>query len=286
VPGLPVGRRRTGGRARMTAPTGTLIEARGVTVRFGGHTAVDGVDLAVHAGEIVTLIGPNGAGKTTLVRAVLGLVAPESGTIERRAGLRVGYAPQRFHVDGTLPLTVRRFLTLARPASGRDAAGALAEVGLDGFTERPLVALSGGESRRVLLARALLKDPEFLVLDEPSAGVDVAGQAELYELLRRIRDRRRCGILLVSHDLHLVMAATDRVLCLNHHICCAGQPETVTRHPEYLALFGTELRGALAVYTHDHDHRHDLAGDPLAPATAGHDPGPGQGHDHGRHRHG
>ncbi len=169
--------------------------------------------------------------------------------------------PQHLTVDLTLPLTVRRFLSLREAGSERDALDALAEVGVEYVIDNPFQTLSGGEARRVLLARALLGQPDLLVLDEPSAGVDVMGQGELYDLIRKIRDQRGCSVLLVSHDLHLVMAATDQVLCLNHHICCAGQPEAVAQHPEYLALFGTELRHSLAVYTHDHDHHHDLAGE-------------------------
>ena len=145
---------------------------------------------------------------------------------------------------------------------------ALAEVGAAGVGAKPVQGLSGGEMKRVLLARALLRRPELLVLDEPTAGVDLSGQAELYALIHRIRDARACGVLMVSHDLHLVMAATDRVVCLNQHVCCQGRPEAVTRDPEFLALFGPEIRPALALYTHRHDHRHDLSGDPVPPAGA------------------
>ncbi len=250
----------------VAATDKTLIEAQGLTVRVKGEAVVDGVDLAVEAGEIVTLIGPNGSGKTTLVRAILGLVEPAQGAVRRRPGIRIGYVPQNMHVDETLPLTVRRFLQLADPAAGgRVAAGriaeALAEVGAAYVIDGPIQSISGGEMKRVLLAQALLGDPDLLVLDEPTAGVDVTGQEELYTLIRNVRRRRGCGVLLVSHDLHIVMAATDRVVCLNHHICCSGAPESVLQHPEYLALFGSDTAGRLAVYAHHHDHDHDLAGD-------------------------
>ncbi|MBH62020.1 MAG: zinc ABC transporter ATP-binding protein ZnuC [Alphaproteobacteria bacterium] len=256
---------------RHELPTEALIEVRGVSVRHNGHATLDNVDLTVCAGEIVTLIGPNGSGKTTLVKVALGLTKVDAGGVHRKSGVRIGYMPQHLTVDLTLPLTVRRFLSLREAGSERDALDALAEVGVEYVIDNPFQTLSGGEARRVLLARALLGQPDLLVLDEPSAGIDVMGQGELYDLVRKIRDQRGCSVLLVSHDLHLVMAATDQVLCLNHHICCAGQPETVAQHPEYLALFGTELRHSLAVYTHDHDHHHDLAGETVDHAD----------HDHG-----
>jgi len=249
-----------------------LVSAVGVTVAYNGTPVLSGVDLAVAENEIVTLIGPNGSGKTTLVRVILGLHRPASGRVDRRPGLSIGYVPQFFHVDETLPLTVHRFLALTAPKGRARIADTLAEVGADHLPGSPLQAISGGEMKRVLLAQALLREPDLLVLDEPTAGVDITGQAELYGLVRAIRDRRGCGVLLVSHDLHLVMAATDFVVCLNHHICCTGRPEAVRRDPEYLALFGREAAEALAVYTHAHDHRHDLSGEPIPEDTehAGH----------------
>mgnify|MGYP001161385860 CR=1 FL=1 len=264
-----------------------LIEALGLTVRIKGEAVVNDVDLAVHAGEIVTLIGPNGSGKTTLVRAILGLVEPAQGAVRRRPGIRIGYVPQNMHVDETLPLTVRRFLQLAGSATGgRTASGrvaeALDEVGAAYVIDGPIQSISGGEKKRVLLAQALLGDPDLLVLDEPTAGVDVTGQEELYTLIREVRRGRGCGVLLVSHDLHLVMAATDRVVCLNHHVCCTGHPEAVSRHPEYLSLFGPEAAKALAVYTHDHDHRHRLSGEPVAAVAPGEEEAAaGAGAEHG-----
>ena len=244
--------------SRETPPE-RLIEVYGASIRRNGRATLDAVDLTVCAGEIVTLIGPNGAGKTTLVKVALGLMETDSGAARRKPGLRIGYMPQHLTADRALPLTVRRFLALGGRRYADRARGALAEVGVAHVMDSPFQSLSGGESRRVLLARALLGEPELLVLDEPSAGIDVVGQNELYDLIRGIRDERGCGVLLVSHDLHLVMAATDRVLCLNSHVCCAGRPEAVARHPEYLSLFGVGSRHALAVYTHEHDRRRDLA---------------------------
>lgn len=260
-----------------------LVEAQGVCVRLRGRTVLDGIDLTVSAGEIVTLIGPNGSGKTTLVRTVLGLLAPDEGHVTRTPGLTVGYVPQTLAIDDSLPLTVRRFLLLGGQAGESRLNDALAEVGAEGLLDAPVQQISGGQLKRVLLARALLREPALLVLDEPGAGVDVTGQSAFYRLIRAIRDRHHCGILLVSHDLHLVMAATDRVVCLNRHVCCHGVPESVTRHPEYLALFGDAPVDGLAVYTHHHDHTHDLAGRP----HGGHDhDGHEHAHDHGDHTHG
>lgn len=246
-------------------PSAALIAAKGISIWIGEREIVQNVDLAIGRGEIVTLIGPNGSGKTTVLRAMLGLLAPDTGTIRRRRGIRIGYVPQHMHVDRTLPISVRRFLRLGgRSPSMLDV---LQEVGALHVVDSPLHAISGGELKRVLLARALLGDPDLLALDEPTAGVDVSGQAELYRLIADIRDRRNCAILLVSHDLHLVMAATDEVICLNGHICCRGRPEAVTRDPAYLSLFGPMVDRAFAVYAHQHDHKHDLAGTPQSETT-------------------
>ena len=243
-----------------------LLTAENIDVRFGPRSVLSHVSLAVHSGEIVSLIGPNGAGKTTLVRVVLGLVAPAAGRIVAKPGLRIGYMPQSLSVDEILPLTTTRFLALSG-GSKEKISRALDEVGADYVAGSQLSDLSGGELRRVLLARALLREPELLVLDEPVQGVDVVGQSELYDLITGLRNRTGCGILMVSHDLHVVMAATDRVVCINHHVCCTGKPEAVSRHPEYLALFGPYAAKRLALYTHGHDHRHDDKGDvvPLNP---------------------
>ena len=239
---------------------GALVAAKGLRVRFGGTVALDGVDVAIHPGEIVTVIGPNGAGKTTLARIILGLSRPEAGTVRRRRGVTCGYVPQRFHVDPTLPMTVGRFLALPVHPGADAIARALTDVGVPDLAGRALQSLSGGEFQRVMLARALLRRPELLVLDEPLQGVDFAGQIALFDLIGELRDRHGFGVLMVSHDLHIVMRATDRVLCINRHVCCSGAPETVSRHPEYLQLFGPEAARALAVYPHQHDHVHDVAG--------------------------
>ncbi len=233
-----------------------------------GRTILEDIDLDIALGEIVTVIGPNGAGKSTLVRALLGLIGTTRGTVMRRPGLVIGYAPQRFDVDRAMPMTVERFLRLGAPAEEARIAATLAEVGAGRVIGQQISSLSGGEMQRVVLARALMRNPQLLVLDEPVRGVDYAGEAELYELIGRLRDTHSLGVLLVSHDLHVVMAKSDRVVCINRHVCCSGVPQTVARDPEYVRLFGEEAARAFAVYHHEHDHRHDLAGRP-APARKG-----------------
>lgn len=243
----------------------TLIQARDIGIQLGGRQVLKNVDLTLRKGELLTLIGPNGAGKTTLVRIVLGLMTAQQGSLLRAAGLRIGYMPQKVFVEPTLPLTVKRFIELGGAATGSknalSAESALAEVNVAHLLNQQVSALSGGEMQRVLLARALSQSPGMLVLDEPAQGVDISGQLELYELINNIRKTHNCGVLMVSHDLHLVMAATDQVICLNQHICCHGKPEQVSTDPAYLALFGRKQAETLAVYTHHHNHSHDIAGD-------------------------
>jgi zinc transport system ATP-binding protein len=241
-----------------------LVSARGLAVTRNGRDLLVDVSLDIRDGEILTLIGPNGAGKTTLVRVLLGLERPDRGEARRRRGLRIGYVPQRFDVDAVIPMTVERFLMLGNDAPQRVAA-MLSKVDAASTRHQQMSELSGGELQRVILARALLRDPNLLVLDEPVQGVDYTGEADLYNLIARLRDENRFGVLLVSHDLHIVMAKSDRVICLNRHVCCSGVPEAVAQHPSYLRLFGADAR-AFAVYRHRHDHSHDITGEPH-PAT-------------------
>jgi zinc transport system ATP-binding protein len=234
----------------------TLVALKHIGRQYRDKTVLSHIDLTIDAGQILTLIGPNGAGKTTLARIVLGLEKPSSGTIFRKKWLKIGYMPQKLHIDPTLPLTVSRFLQLAEP-NPQKVAKALARVGIAGLADSPLQSISGGEMQRALLGRAILREPELLVLDEPVQGVDIIGQEALYQLISQLRSELGCAVLMVSHDLHLVMASTDQVICLNQHICCHGNPEQVSTNPAFLEIFGEKT----AFYTHDHDHKHDLHGD-------------------------
>ncbi len=253
----PTGSPDHGRKDREDAATGAvLVGLDGVGVQRGGRWLVRGVTFDVHAGEIVTLIGPNGSGKSTTARAIVGIFPPDEGKVARRRGLRVGYVPQKLAVDPTLPITVERLMTLTARHTADEIAAALAEVGIPHLAKAQVQSLSGGEFQRALLARAMLRRPDLLVLDEPVQGVDYIGEAALYELIGRVRDRTGCGVLLISHDLHIVMAATDTVICLNGHVCCRGTPQAVAGDPQYRKLFGQRAAGALAVYSHSHDHTH------------------------------
>ena len=234
----------------------SLIEAQGLSVRYGGKEALRDVDFHIEAGEIVTLVGPNGSGKSTLLKVLVGAILSSEGWVKRQAGLRIGYVPQKLAVDASLPLTVRRFLDLPRRVSRAEAEEALSHVGVPHLEGQQLSQLSGGQFQRVMLARALLMQPQILMLDEPTQGLDQPGQADFYALIDRLRRELGCAVLMVSHELHVVMSASDRVMCLNGHLCCEGHPETVSSAPEYRALFGTGTHGALALYRHEHDHTH------------------------------
>ncbi len=237
-----------------------LVALEEVSVIRGGRALLDAVSLALLPGEVVTLVGRNGAGKTTLVRTLLGLIRPDRGRVRRRAGLRVGYTPQGVHRDPSLPLTVAGFMALGRHRDPGAIRTALAAVGIEARAGTLLAELSGGEAQRVMLARALLGEPELLVLDEPLAGIDLHARVELYRLIGEARERHGCAVLMVSHDLHVVMAATDRVVCLDHHVCCTGRPAAVAADPRFQALFGAEVAAATALYVHHHDHRHAPGG--------------------------
>jgi zinc transport system ATP-binding protein len=235
----------------------SVIDVQNLTVRAGGQTVLSNVDFRVDAGEIVTIVGPNGSGKSTLLKAIVGALQPRSGTITRQRGLRIGYVPQKLHIDPTLPLTVGRFLNLPTRVSSTKARAAMTEAGADNLWDKQMANLSGGQFQRVLLARALLNDPHLLILDEATQGLDQPGSAAFYRQIEQVRQDLGCAVLMVSHELHVVMAASDRVLCLNGHVCCQGKPEQVASAPEYRALFGSGTQGALALYRHDHDHSHE-----------------------------
>jgi len=235
--------------------TTPLIETRGLGYSDGPRHILHDVDLAIRPGEIVTIVGPNGAGKTTLLRALIGALRPSRGEVRRKRGLRIGYTPQKLAIDRTMPLTVDRFLKLG--GGGREARRtALGAVGIAGLGPVQVTDLSGGELQRAALARALLRRPDLLVLDEPTQGLDQPGEAAFYRLIERVRRDTGAAVCMVSHDLHVVMSASDRVICLNGHVCCEGAPVQVSAMPEYRALFGLGTQGALALYRHEHDHAH------------------------------
>jgi zinc transport system ATP-binding protein len=235
-----------------------LVSLRDVSLQFGERHILKNIDLDLHPTEIMTVIGPNGAGKSSLARIILGLIKPTAGKLLRRADLRIGYVPQKFHVDSAFPVSVKRFLQLA--ANRNNWQSSLQQTGTLALAEQPLSSLSGGELQRVLLSRALQLRPHLLVLDEPAQGIDIGGQMEFYQLIKAARDDIQCSILLISHDLHFVMAATDQVLCLNTHICCAGHPEIVANDPSFVHLFGDQTARSVAVYHHHHDHHHHIDG--------------------------
>lgn len=245
----------------------SLISLSHVHYDVEGTSILQDISLEVMKGKITTIIGPNGAGKTTLLRLMLGLANPTAGDIHRHVHL-IGYMPQKIFLNPLMPLTVERFLQLSQPDNNQQLnqkiKDVLHEVGACHLENRFMRVLSGGELQRILLARSLMLNADLLILDEPAQGVDVMGQADLYDMIAKIRDNRGCGIVLVSHDLHLVMAASDEVVCLNHHVCCSGHPISVQQDPKYLELFKSQVTPpdvlypeALAVYTHHHDHHHD-----------------------------
>lgn len=242
-----------------------LLRLENVSKNYHKNIVLENISFSVNRGETVTLIGPNGAGKSTLMKISLGILSASSGKVHRDKKISLGYMPQKVMVDDVLPLSVREFLYLRPNTSYDEVEEVLEIVRLSRLSKQPVQSASGGEMQRILLARALLGKPDLLVLDEPVQGIDIMGQQEIYGLIAKVRDETNCGVLMISHDLHLVMASTDQVLCLNRHICCSGTPEFVKEDPEYHAMMGRPMEG-VAIYTHhhgeghDHDHHHQGEG--------------------------
>lgn len=251
-------------RCTMQTSGKKLATLKHVNLSLGSREILRDVSLEVEAGKVLTIIGPNGAGKSTLLRILLGLQKPDSGEVSLLPSLRVGYVPQKITINPLMPLTVHRFISLAGKG---DVDEALAEVGMSHIADQAIQSISGGEFQRVLLARAIIRQPQLLVLDEPAQGVDMMGQGALYEKIAHLKDNYGFGVIMVSHDLHVVMQKTDQVLCLNQHICCSGLPEDVSKHPAYKRLFGNFPDAGLAIYTHHHDHQHDLHGNVIKPCA-------------------
>ena len=233
-----------------------LVSLDNVGIQRSEKWLVRGVSMTIDPGEIVTMIGPNGSGKSTTAKAALGIMTPDEGVVHHKPNLNVSYVPQKLEINWTLPLTVSRFLQLTFQASKKNIADALNATETLHLINTQMSALSGGEFQRVMLARAILKSPELLVLDEPVQGVDFNGEIALYQLIENIRRQLNCGILLISHDLHMVMSTTDRVICLNGHVCCSGTPASVASSSEFISLFGAHAASSLAFYEHNHDHEH------------------------------
>ena len=243
----------------MSLEKNILVKLNNVGIQQNEKWLVKGVSLEVEKGKIVTLIGPNGSGKSTTAKIALGIYKNIEGNVEKFTN-NVGYVPQKISIDWTLPLRVKDFMVLTDNIKDELIDEALSLAGVIHLKEKNLGNLSGGEFQRVLLARAISKKPELLVLDEPVQGVDFTGEIALYELIKKISEKLNCGILLISHDLHTVMSATDHVVCLNGHVCCSGSPKDVARNNEYKALFGEQASQTLSVYEHKHDHEHSIDG--------------------------
>lgn len=235
----------------------SLLSTGGLCVNYADKRVLHDIEFSIRSGEIVTIVGPNGSGKSTLLRVLIGSINASSGTLTRATDLRVGYVPQKLELTRILPLTVRRFFAIPHRISNEHIQQICQKISIAHLLDKQIVELSGGQLQRVLLARAALNSPDLLILDEPTQGLDQQGSADFYCQIEDLRNDTGCAVLMVSHELHVVMSASDRVICLNGHVCCEGAPDVVSSKPEYRALFGTGTQGTLALYRHVHDHKHD-----------------------------
>lgn len=236
---------------------GTLIEAKNVNLKFASKTILDDISLSIKDDDFITIVGPNGAGKSMLLKCLIGLYKPTSGQIIKKDNLRIGYVPQNIQITKSFAINVRQFLALNQNASDQEVNKIAKEAEIDGYLNHQLNNLSGGELQRVLLARSLVTKPEILILDEPAQNIDISGQLKFYKLLENIYNSRKISILKVSHDLHLVMALSKKVLCLYHHICCHGKPQMIAKDPKFMSIFGDDMAKMMAIYNHEHDHDHN-----------------------------
>lgn len=238
-----------------------LVSLKNINVTLENKTILQAITLNIYPNTITTIVGPNGGGKSTLLKVLLKLIPATSGQIYHKKGVKIGYVPQKLHLDQSIPMTVRKFLSLKPDVTPELINEALNLFSITHLANNRMQKLSGGELQRVLLARAILGRPDLLVLDEPMQGVDITGQTELYQLLNKTREWLNCAILMVSHDLNIVMANTDEVLCVNRHICCAGTPESISTEPSFIHFFGDQFAKNVAFYAHNHNHHHNLHGD-------------------------
>lgn len=238
-----------------------LITLKNINVVFEQKTALRDINLSIYPNSIITIVGPNGGGKSTLLKTLLKLQTPTSGEVIYSTNVRIGYVPQKIHLDHSLPMTVERFLALKKGVKTQEISTALEQLSITHLRKNNMQKLSGGEMQRVLLARAILNKPNLLVLDEPTQGVDINGQAELYQLIHHTQQALNCAVLMVSHDLHIVMADSKEVLCINQHICCVGTPESLSNDPTFMRLWGNQISQNVGFYTHHHNHHHNMHGD-------------------------
>jgi len=237
--------------------TNALISAKNVSVLKNQKSILENIDIQINKKDFITIIGPNGAGKTMLLKCLMGFYKPTSGMIERKEKLKIGYMPQSINVINTMPITVKDFITVKKKYDDVSLHKVITEVNLGEIVNKQLSVLSGGEMQRVLLARSLLNNPDLLILDEPAQNLDISGQLNFYKLIQEIYSKRDISILMISHDLHLVMVSTKKVLCLYKHICCSGAPQQIAKDPEFLSMFGKDMANMMSIYQHSHDHDHD-----------------------------